>query len=117
MLDSLTQTGGHGDFRLDSQPTDYCECGPYRNVLPMHADGVDQCVRTVREELRKGASHSRLWLPEVYCHRATHWSDANILKRRFVRLSMSVVGRVPTYVRTVTPPLRSGDASNTASAR
>ena len=56
---ALTPTGGHGDFRPMSQPTDYCGCGTFHNVLAMHADGVDECVKATREELRKGASHIR----------------------------------------------------------
>lgn len=56
----LTQTGGHGDFRPMSQPTDYMTCGAERNVLAIHADGVDECVKATREELRKGASHIKI---------------------------------------------------------
>lgn len=56
----LTQTGGHADMRLRSQPTDYCTCGAERNVLAIHADGVDECIKATREELRKGASHIKI---------------------------------------------------------
>jgi len=56
----LTQTGGHGDMRLMSQPTDYYACGAERNVLAIHADGVDECIKATREELRKGASHIKI---------------------------------------------------------
>jgi len=56
----LTQTGGHGDFRLMHQPTDYCGCGAERNVLAIHADGADECMKAAREELRKGASHIKI---------------------------------------------------------
>jgi imidazolonepropionase-like amidohydrolase len=56
----LTQTGGHGDFRPMSQPTDYYACGAERNVLAIHADGVDECIKATREELRKGASHIKI---------------------------------------------------------
>lgn len=56
----LTQTGGHADLRLPSQPTDYLTCGAQRNVLAIHADGVDECIRATREELRKGASHIKI---------------------------------------------------------
>jgi imidazolonepropionase-like amidohydrolase len=56
----LTQTGGHADLRLPSQPTDYLRCGAERNVLAIHADGVDECVKAAREELRKGASHIKI---------------------------------------------------------
>jgi imidazolonepropionase-like amidohydrolase len=56
----LTQTGGHGDLRSVSQPTDYCDCGSVRNMLAVHADGVDECIKAAREELRKGASHIKI---------------------------------------------------------
>jgi imidazolonepropionase-like amidohydrolase len=53
----LSMTGGHGDFRLmsDSQHTHgYCSCGSV-NSLCVIADGVDECLKAVREELRRGA--------------------------------------------------------------
>jgi imidazolonepropionase-like amidohydrolase len=56
----LTQTGGHADMRLMSEPTDYTTCGAERNVLAIHADGVDACIKAAREELRKGASHIKI---------------------------------------------------------
>jgi imidazolonepropionase-like amidohydrolase len=56
----LTQTGGHGDFRLPHQPTNYCACGAERNTFAIHADGVDECIKATREELRKGASHIKI---------------------------------------------------------
>lgn len=56
----LTQTGGHGDLRPMAQPTDYYGCGAERNFLAIRADGVDECVKAAREELRKGASHIKI---------------------------------------------------------
>jgi imidazolonepropionase-like amidohydrolase len=56
----LTQTGGHGDLRPMSQPTDLTACGAEHNVLAVHADGVDECIKATREELRKGASHIKI---------------------------------------------------------
>jgi len=56
----LTQTGGHGDFRPMHEPTDYCACGAERNVFAIHADGVDECIKATREELRKGANHIKI---------------------------------------------------------
>jgi imidazolonepropionase-like amidohydrolase len=56
----LTQTGGHGDLRLASQTSDYYGCGAEHNVLAVHADGVDECIKAAREELRKGASHIKI---------------------------------------------------------
>lgn len=56
----LTQTGGHADFRPMSQSTDFTSCGAQHNFLAIHADGVDECVKAVREELRKGAAHIKI---------------------------------------------------------
>lgn len=56
----LTQTGGHGDLRPTSQATDYCGCGAERNAFAIHADGVDECIKATREELRKGARHIKI---------------------------------------------------------
>jgi len=56
----LSQTGGHGDFRPQSQGTDLCDCGAHTNFLAVMADGVDECVKAVREELRKGAHHIKI---------------------------------------------------------
>jgi imidazolonepropionase-like amidohydrolase len=53
----LSMTGGHGDFRQmhESQHIQgYCSCGAYNSVCVV-ADGVDECIRATREELRRGA--------------------------------------------------------------
>jgi imidazolonepropionase-like amidohydrolase len=53
----ISMTGGHGDTRLmnDSHHSQgYCSCGA-ANALNVVADGVDECVKAVREELRRGA--------------------------------------------------------------
>lgn len=54
----LSMTGGHGDFRgpNESQHTHgYCSCGGDMNTLCVIADGVDDCLRAVREQFRRGA--------------------------------------------------------------
>jgi len=53
----LSMTGGHGDTRLMSESAHnqgYCSCGG-ANALCVVADGVDECVKAAREELRCGA--------------------------------------------------------------
>ena len=57
---ALSMTGGHGDMRpLDAPPryTSACACdgGLFSNVFGVIADGVDECLRATREELRMGA--------------------------------------------------------------
>lgn len=56
----LTQTGGHGDMRPAHQGTDFCGCGSLRSSFSVCADGVDECIKAVREELRKGAHHIKI---------------------------------------------------------
>lgn len=53
----LSMTGGHGDSRLMSQShhnRGYCSCGQF-SALCVIADGVDECIKAAREELRRGA--------------------------------------------------------------
>ena len=57
----ITQTGGHGDLRPAHQGTDtFCSCGSLRNSFSVVADGVVECIKAVREELRKGAHHVKI---------------------------------------------------------
>ncbi|MGH6613362.1 amidohydrolase family protein [Sphingomonas sp.] len=53
----LSMTGGHGDMRQMSESEHnhgYCSCNSM-NTLAVVADGVDECLKAVREELRRGA--------------------------------------------------------------
>lgn len=55
----LSMTGGHGDMRQIEEVPRYqsvCACaGPVFNTIGVVADGVDECIKAVREELRQGA--------------------------------------------------------------
>jgi imidazolonepropionase-like amidohydrolase len=54
---ALSMTGGHGDMRRTFERPDYrasCACGVFNSFAKI-ADGVDECVRATREELRQGA--------------------------------------------------------------
>ncbi len=55
----LTMTSGHGDFRPIEERPRYgavCGCaGAGFNAFAVVADGVDECLKAVREELRQGA--------------------------------------------------------------
>jgi imidazolonepropionase-like amidohydrolase len=54
----LSMTGGHGDTRLmhEKRHTEgYCSCGGESNALCIMADGVEECIKAAREELRRGA--------------------------------------------------------------
>lgn len=53
----LSMTGGHGDMREmgeSAHMSGYCRCDSM-NALCVIADGVDECLKAVREELRRGA--------------------------------------------------------------
>jgi imidazolonepropionase-like amidohydrolase len=53
----ISMTGGHGDTRLphtSAHQLGYCSCGS-ANALCVVADGVDECIKAVREEFRRGA--------------------------------------------------------------
>lgn len=53
----ISMTGGHGDFRQMNESRHnhgYCSCGEF-NTLSVIADGVDECIKATREELRRGA--------------------------------------------------------------
>ena len=59
---SLTQTGGHGDFRpltVSAHPIT-CACQLSTQPLGRVADGVDECRRAARDELRKGAHQIKI---------------------------------------------------------
>jgi imidazolonepropionase-like amidohydrolase len=56
----LSMTGGHGDLRQIEERPRYqaaCACGdsPLANTFAVLADGVDECIRATRDELRQGA--------------------------------------------------------------
>jgi imidazolonepropionase-like amidohydrolase len=53
----ISMTGGHGDFRQMTESRHnhgYCSCGDFNSVCVI-ADGVDECIKATREELRRGA--------------------------------------------------------------
>ena len=50
---ALSQTGGHGDLRTKGE--DCFVCGPALRGLGRVCDGVDECRKAARDELRKGA--------------------------------------------------------------
>lgn len=53
----LSMTGGHGDFRKPGQhhhENGSCMCGAFNSITTI-ADGVDECIKAAREQLRRGA--------------------------------------------------------------
>lgn len=57
---ALSQTGGHGDMRpADAVPM--CSCG-YGGALSAVVDGPDQMRKAVRDQLRQGATHIKLFV-------------------------------------------------------
>jgi imidazolonepropionase-like amidohydrolase len=57
---ALSQTGGHGDARPRTQPVDACACCMAGLTLSRIADGVSECRRAARDELRKGATQVKI---------------------------------------------------------
>jgi len=57
---ALSQTGGHGDLRPRTLSVQSCACCEYGAGLARIADGVDECRRAARDELRKGATQIKI---------------------------------------------------------
>jgi imidazolonepropionase-like amidohydrolase len=57
---ALSQTGGHGDARPRTRSVASCACCEYGAGLARIADGVDECRRAARDELRKGATQIKI---------------------------------------------------------
>jgi imidazolonepropionase-like amidohydrolase len=57
---ALSQTGGHGDMRpADAVPL--CACG-YSGALSTVVDGAEEMRKAVRDQLREGATHIKLFV-------------------------------------------------------
>jgi imidazolonepropionase-like amidohydrolase len=57
---ALSQTGGHGDVRPRTQSVVTCACCESGINLSRIADGVTECRRAARDELRKGATQIKI---------------------------------------------------------
>ncbi|MGH7097686.1 MAG: amidohydrolase family protein [Stellaceae bacterium] len=57
---ALSQTGGHGDLRPRTQSVIACACCEGSAGLARIADGVAECRRAARDELRKGATQIKI---------------------------------------------------------
>jgi imidazolonepropionase-like amidohydrolase len=68
----ISMTGGHGDFRPMSVDTSHglCACGGH-NCLSVVADGVEECIRATREQLRRNETVERRTYVSAYCHPAS----------------------------------------------
>lgn len=55
---ALSQTGGHGDSRQQNDPN-IC-CAGHVNGIGRVVDGVDQCLKYAREELRQGSDFLKI---------------------------------------------------------
>lgn len=59
---SITQTGGHGDFRERSVTTEDYACCSTSELFSVIADGLPEVLKAVRDELRKGADQIKVML-------------------------------------------------------
>lgn len=58
---AISQTGGHGDMRPGDTPGElFDSCGCHLNLLGVVADGVPECYKTAREEMRRGADFIKI---------------------------------------------------------
>lgn len=58
---ALSQTGGHGDLRKPHDETaGFCGCGSGSNAMIHIVDGVPECLKYAREELRRGADFIKI---------------------------------------------------------
>jgi imidazolonepropionase-like amidohydrolase len=57
---ALSQTGGHGDLRPRTRSVVACACCEGGAGLARIADGVSECRRAARDELRKGATQIKI---------------------------------------------------------
>jgi imidazolonepropionase-like amidohydrolase len=57
---ALSQTGGHGDTRPRTQAVDSCACCAGGLTMSRIADGIAECRRAARDELRKGATQIKI---------------------------------------------------------
>ncbi len=90
---AISQTGGHGDFRLRPDSTNDFICCSALEIFSVIADGLPEVLRAVRDELRKGSDHVKIMLSggtaspndpldslqyrvdeiEAVCEEATRW--------------------------------------------
>ena len=57
---AISQTGGHGDFRLRNDIMEPCFCSQKSGSIARVADGVDAVRLAVREEIQKGATQIKV---------------------------------------------------------
>lgn len=58
---AISQTGGHGHLVPGDLPGDsFDSCACHMNLIGVVADGVDQCYKVAREELRQGADFIKI---------------------------------------------------------
>lgn len=57
---TLSQTGGHGDFRPRSDSPELCACRIHSTSFSHVADGVDAVRKAAREELRNGCTQVKI---------------------------------------------------------
>lgn len=59
---ALSQTGGHGDFRLRTDEENLCSCANGLSLVSVVADGRDGVRTSVREQLRQGVDQIKVFL-------------------------------------------------------
>lgn len=57
---ALSQTGGHGDFRASYQGDEHKCCGGHSPTLARVCNGIPECLKAARDELRQGADFIKI---------------------------------------------------------
>lgn len=92
---ALSQTGGHGDFR---SPHDHAECASgFVSGLGRLCDGVPECLRVARDEMRCGADFIKIMASGGVAS-PTDRLDSNQFTPEEIRAIVSVAENAHTYV-------------------
>lgn len=81
---AISQTGGHGDMRPGDMPGEsFDSCSCHMNLLGKVADGVSECYKAAREEMRRGANFIKMMGSGASHHLQIKYQIFNIVMRKF----------------------------------
>ena len=94
---ALSQTGGHGDLRPRTRSVSVvaCACCEGGAGLARIADGVSECRRAARDELRKGATQIKIMASGGVASPMTRCGTCNTAKTRCARSSRKRAAGTP----------------------
>ncbi|MBE0631920.1 MAG: amidohydrolase family protein [Burkholderia vietnamiensis] len=95
---ALSQTGGHGDFRMTGESADPCDCPARASAIARVVDGVDAVRLAVRQQIRDGVTQIKVMPRAARPRRSARSAIASIRKPRSARRSTRRAAN--TYVMT-----------------